>query len=65
MTAALSAPEAGADVAFFEKIPVIGGQPHKTFGGIKPFEKKFQKNKGNEGKKILFSKKTQKGGKGK
>ena len=64
MAAALSAQEAGADVAIFEKMPVIGGNTNKSSGGMNASETKFQKEQGIDDTNDLFYEETLKGGKG-
>lgn len=64
MAAAISAKDAGADVAIFEKMPVIGGNTSKSSGGMNASETKFQKEQGIEDSNDLFYEETLKGGKG-
>ena len=64
MAAAISAKDAGADVAIFEKMPVIGGNTSKSSGGMNASETKFQKEQGIEDSNDLFYEETFKGGKG-
>ncbi|MDY5974955.1 flavocytochrome c [Streptococcus hyovaginalis] len=64
MTAAISAQEAGADVAIFEKMPIIGGNTSKSSGGMNASETKFQKEQGIDDSNDLFYEETLKGGKG-
>ena len=64
MAAAISAKDAGADVAIFEKMPVIGGNTSKSSGGMNAAETKFQKEQGIEDSNDLFYEETLKGGKG-
>ncbi|MGV3010719.1 flavocytochrome c [Streptococcus thoraltensis] len=64
MAAALSAQEAGAKVAIFEKMPIIGGNTNKSSGGMNASETKFQKEQGIEDTNDLFYEETLKGGKG-
>lgn len=64
MAAALTAKDAGADVAIFEKMPLAGGNTSKSSGGMNASETKFQKEKGIEDTNDLFYEETLKGGKG-
>ena len=64
MSAAISAKDAGADVAIFEKMPIIGGNTSKSSGGMNASETKFQKEQGIEDSNDLFYEETLKGGKG-
>ena len=64
MAAAISAKDAGADVAIFEKMPVIGGNTSKSSGGMNASETKFQKEQGIEDSNDLFYEETLNGGKG-
>lgn len=64
MAAAISAKDAGADVAIFEKMPVIGGNTSKSSGGMNASETKFQKEQSIEDSNDLFYEETLKGGKG-
>lgn len=63
MAAGLSAKEAGADVAIFEKMPIAGGNTSKSSGGMNASETKFQKDQGIEDSNDLFYKETFEGGK--
>lgn len=63
MTAAITAKEAGADVAIFEKMPVAGGNTLKSSGGMNASETKFQKEQGIEDSNDLFYDETFAGGK--
>lgn len=64
MTAAIAAKQAGASVAIFEKMPVIGGNTTKSSGGMNASETKFQKEQGIEDTNDLFYEESLKGGKG-
>ncbi|MBY5033926.1 flavocytochrome c [Streptococcus gallolyticus] len=64
MAAAISAQEAGATVAIFEKMPVIGGNTTKSSGGMNASETKYQKAQGIDDTNDLFYEETLKGGKG-
>ncbi|WP_162011311.1 flavocytochrome c [Streptococcus sp. S784/96/1] len=64
MAAAISAKDAGANVAIFEKMPVIGGNTSKSSAGMNASETKFQKAQGIEDKNDLFYEESLKGGKG-
>ena len=54
MAAAITAQEAGADVAIFEKMPIAGGNTSKSSGGMNASETKFQKEQGIEDSNDLF-----------
>lgn len=64
MAAAITAQEAGADVAIFEKMPIAGGNTSKSSGGMNASETKFQKEQGIEDSNDLFYEDTLEGGKG-
>ncbi|MBK0348012.1 flavocytochrome c [Aerococcaceae bacterium zg-ZJ1578] len=64
MAAAISAHDAGANVAILEKMPVAGGNTSKSSGGMNASETKFQKEQGIEDTNDLFYEETLKGGKG-
>lgn len=64
MSAAISAKQAGANVAIFEKMPVIGGNTTKSSGGMNASETKFQKEQGIDDTNDLFYEESLKGGKG-
>lgn len=64
MSAAIAAKQAGASVAIFEKMPVIGGNTTKSSGGMNASETKFQKEQGIDDTNDLFYEESLKGGKG-
>lgn len=64
MSAAISAKQAGTNVAIFEKMPVIGGNTTKSSGGMNASETKFQKEQGIDDTNDLFYEESLKGGKG-
>lgn len=64
MAAAITAQEAGADVAIFEKMPIAGGNTSKSSGGMNASETKFQKEQCIEDSNDLFYEDTLEGGKG-
>lgn len=64
MAAGITAKQAGADVAIFEKMPIAGGNTSKSSGGMNASETKFQKEKGIEDSNDLFYKETLEGGHG-
>ncbi|EHI70514.1 FAD-dependent oxidoreductase [Streptococcus ictaluri] len=64
MSAAVSAKDAGAKVAIFEKMPIIGGNTAKSSAGMNASETKFQKEQGIEDSNAKFFDESLKGGKG-
>lgn len=64
MSAAIAAKQAGATVAIFEKMPVIGGNTSKSSGGMNASETKFQKEQNIDDTNDLFYEESLKGGKG-
>ena len=63
LAAAISAKEAGANVAIFEKMPIAGGNTLKSSAGMNASETKFQKEQGIEDSNDKFFEETLKGGK--
>lgn len=63
MAAAISAADAGASVAIFEKMPVAGGNTSKSSAGMNASETKFQEVEGIEDSNDKFFEETLKGGK--
>lgn len=63
MAAAISAKDAGANVAIFEKMPIAGGNTSKSSAGMNASETKFQKEEGIDDSNDLFYEETLLGGK--
>lgn len=63
MASAISATDAGAKVAIFEKMPVVGGNTSKSSAGMNASETKFQKEQGIEDSNDKFYEETLTGGK--
>lgn len=63
MAAAISAKDAGANVAIFEKMPVAGGNTSKSSAGMNASQTKFQEAEGIEDSNDSFFEETLKGGK--
>ncbi|MBS4761587.1 flavocytochrome c [Carnobacteriaceae bacterium zg-ZUI252] len=63
MAAAISAKDAGANVAIFEKLPVIGGNTAKSSAGMNASETKYQKEQGIVDENQKFFEESLKGGK--
>lgn len=63
MAAAISAKDAGANVAIFEKMPVAGGNTLKSSAGMNASQTKFQEAEGIEDTNDSFFEDTLKGGK--
>jgi fumarate reductase flavoprotein subunit len=62
LSAAIAAKEAGADVAVFEKMSIIGGNTTRATGGLNACGTPYQKAKGIEDSVELFFSDTMKGG---
>ena len=63
LAAAIAAKDKGANVAIFEKMPVVGGNTSKSSAGMNASETKYQKEAGIEDSNDKFYEETLKGGK--
>lgn len=64
MAAAIAAKDEGANVAIFEKMPVLGGNTLKSSAGMNASESKFQEAEGIEDSNDVFFQETLDGGHG-